>query len=136
MEPFGGFSVRSILRAIFAIALLLGGGGGDWTVAKSQTHESCCCGTPAGVADSCPCPKPEGNRGSSRSSCSNSPVVVASATVRRSQGQRRIEPRPEPTGWASRSMDANASSLDTHPPVGGRDPDLGRHLARLSTFRI
>jgi hypothetical protein len=125
--------VRSILRAILAVLLLLGGGAGDWAPAGTS-HESCCCGTPARVEDRCPCPKPEDNRGSTRSLCAERSASVASPAARRTLGARRIEPRPEPATWAEAAeAPGTAASLGFE---HGRDPDLGRHLARLSTFRI
>jgi hypothetical protein len=123
-----------ILRAILTIVLLLGGGVGDWAPVNAQTHESCCCGTPTGVEDRCPCPKPEGNRAPSRSLCAERAVSVASLAIRRTQRERRVEPRPEPAAWAKSSADPTSS--EPFPHVQGRDPDLGRHLARLGTFRI
>ncbi len=124
--------MRSILRAILAIVLLLGGGAGDW--APAQTHHSCCCGTPSGVEDSCPCPKPEGNR-TPRGACSERQAPVVQAASRQAElGQRCTEPRPEPATWAPGSSSApEGLSL---PSARGRDPDLGRHLASLSFFRI
>jgi hypothetical protein len=138
MEVFGGFSVRSILRAILTLVLLLGGGVGDWAPVQgsiqAQGHESCCCGMPTGSEDSCPCPKPEGNRSPSQSICSDRATAAVAPAARRSQAERRTEPRPEPATWA-RDL---ASTLEDafSPQVQGRDPDLSRHLARLSTFRI
>ena len=46
--------MRSILRAILSVALLLGSGVADWapgsTQMGTQSHESCCCcGIPAGA---------------------------------------------------------------------------------------
>ena len=125
--------MRSILRAILAIVLLLGSGVADWAPAKG--HESCCCGMPA-PEDRCPCPKPEGSRTPHPNACGERLSVVAvQASLRRaSQGQRRTEPRPEPATWATAQ---EARGLDgTIAPSGGRDPDLGRHLARLNTLRI
>ena len=130
--------MRTILRAILSVALLLGSGISDWMPAASQTtsHVSCCCGTPAGMKDSCPCPKPEGNRRPQRNSCTERQTVVATRAARRSeQGQRRTEPRPEPTRWAVAQDVALIESGDAQ-LSRGRDPDLGRHLARLSMFRI
>lgn len=124
--------MRSILRAILAVLLLLGGGAGDW--APAQAHHSCCCGTPSGVEDNCPCPKPEGNR-TPRGACSErQATVVQTASRQAEQGQRRTEPRPEPTGWAG--VAASTPEGLALPAARGRDPDLGRHLAHLSTFRI
>ena len=126
--------VRNLLRTILAVALLLGSGLGDWAPVQTQAHESCCCGMPAGVEDACPCPKPEGNRTPTSNPCSTPTITVASLAARRTQGERRTEPRPEPATWAP--------ALDARELAGlsvaerGRDPDLGRHLARLSTFRI
>ncbi|WP_243294157.1 hypothetical protein [Geothrix mesophila] len=131
--------MRTILRTILAVALLLGGVGGDWALAGDRTaaqpHE-CCCGTvPPGMDDPCPCPKPEGNRAPQRGACAERQQVVATQAARRAeQGQRRTEPRPEPTGW-DRAASVEAESLPLR-AEGGRDPDLGRHLAHLSTFRI
>ena len=127
--------MRSILRAILSFALLLGSGVTDWAPVSAQTavHESCCCGTPAGAEDSCPCPKPEGNRTPSTTLCANRTISVVSLAVRRTQGQRRMEPRPEPTTWAQ-AQDVRALSVPAS--VQGREPDLGRRLAQLGTFRI
>jgi hypothetical protein len=130
--------VRTILRTILAFALLFGSGAADWAPVLAQAgvlnHESCCCGTPASSEDSCPCPKPEGNRSPSTALCALRTVAVASLTVRRTQGQRRTEPRPEPATRA-RALDVRAFA-GFAVAARGRDPDLGRHLARLSTFRI
>ena len=126
--------MRSILRAILAIALLLGSGAGDWTPVQAQA-QACCCGCGMGAGpEGCPCPKPEGNRTPSSNLCTNPTVPVAAWAVRQAQGDRKAEPRPEPATWAQaldiRELDG-ASSTE-----GGRDPGLGRHLARLNTFRI
>ena len=131
--------MRSILRAILAIALLLGGGGGDWALAGSQVAAAphdCCCGTmPSGMEDPCPCPKPEGNRTPQRGACAERQVVANQAARRAEQGERRTEPRPEPAGWARAEAGVSEPIASTH-NAEGRDPDLGRHLARLNTFRI
>jgi hypothetical protein len=135
MESSGGFSVRAILRTILAVALLLGGGLGDWTPVQAQAaHESCCCGMPAGAEDACPCPKPEGNRTPTSNPSSNPTITVAAQAARRTQGERRTEPRPEPATWAQALDIRELSELSI--TERGRDPDLGRHLARLNTFRI
>lgn len=127
--------MRSILRAILAIVLLLGGGAGHWVPATALAHQACCCGMPSGVEDRCPCPKPEGNRTPRGASCSERQATVVQAASRQAeQGQRRTEPRPEPAGWAR--MDCTAPESLALPAARGRDPDLGRHLALLSTFRI
>ena len=131
--------MRTILRAILAVALLLGGVGGDWALAGSQAasqpHDCCCGSMPAGVEDTCPCPKPDGNRAPQRGACAERQNIAAQAVREAEQGERRTEPRPEPAGWARAASDA--STTITHVPArGGRDPDLGRHLASLSTFRI
>lgn len=136
MMVVGGVSVRSILRAILAVALLLGSGAAEWAApVPGQAHE-CCCGTvPASIEDSCPCPKPEGNRGPQRSTCTERQVVVATQAVRRGEpGPRRTEPRPEPTSWAA--LGDAAVAVGFAPRSLGRDPDLGQHLARLGAFRI
>jgi len=131
--------VRTILRAILAVALLLGGWGGDWALAGAQTaaqFHDCCCGTvPSGMEDPCPCPKPEGNRTPLQGACTERQVVAAQAVRRSEQGERRTEPRPEPIGWARGTSNADVTTVPVH-VEGGRDPDLGRHLAHLSTFRI
>jgi hypothetical protein len=134
--------VRTILRAILAVALLLGGGLAEFAPAPVQTktccaHESCgcgCCGRPAGAEDRCPCPKPDGSRGPAQS-LGLDRAATAQAPDLSVQGQRRTESRPEPEAW-----DATAEPSVEGPQSGGtgrgRDPDLGRHLARLNTFRI
>lgn len=134
MDSFGGLSVRSLLRAILTLMLLIGGGVGDWAPAQTPEHASCCCGMPAGVEDSCPCPKPEGNRTPSPSRCSDRATAAVAPMARRSQIERRTEPRPEPTTWAQADDSTRGGYL--LPQVQGRDPDLTRHLARLNTFRI
>jgi len=134
MMTVGGLSLRLILRAILAIGLLLGSGATDWTPAFASAHGSCCCGTLPGAQDACPCPKPEGSRSPSSSSCAKRAVSVAALAVRQAQGQRKVEPRPEPATWARDAATAEPTGLAT--PARGRDPDLGRHLARLESFRI
>ena len=125
--------MRSILRAIFAAVLLLGSLGGDWAPA-TPAHHACCCGTPATHEDTCPCPKPENNR-TPRGTCSERQAPTVQVASRQAeQGQRKTEPRPEPATWA-RATDTASESLPL-PAARGRDPDLGRHLAHLSTFRI
>lgn len=126
--------MRMLLRAILSAALLLGSGVGDWLPVSEQAHESCCCGMPAGIPDTCPCPKPEGNRTPTNAPCTTRTVVAAAPAVRRTQAERRTEPRPEPVDWAwPESPVVLAGQTES---ARGRDPDLGRHLARLSTFRI
>jgi len=135
--------VRMILRAILAAVLLLGGGAGDWAPVQASTapaHESCCCGMPAtspassGMEDGCPCPKPEGSQTPSRSACAPRATTVAALAARRTSSERKTEPRPEPATWAE-APEAAGSRLSPA-STGGRDPDLGRHLAHLATFRI
>lgn len=131
--------MRTVLRAILTLALLLGGGLGDWTAdlpssAAASAHESCCCGEPTGLEDACPCPKPEGNRNPSPNACAARTAVVAAPAARQNQRQRRSEPRPEPVGWAASHAATETRELAKAPR--GRAPDLGRHLAGLSTFRI
>ena len=130
--------MRMLLRTILAVVLLLGSGAADWAPLAGQAgmpaHESCCCGTPAGAEDSCPCPKPEGNRTPSGSLCVNRTISVAAVAARRTQAPRKSEPRPEPATWAQAPEVYGLSGSPA--PARGRDPDLGRHLARLNTFRI
>jgi hypothetical protein len=126
--------VRSILRAILAIALLLGSGVADWAPASVLAHKACCCGIPPSAQDTCPCPKPEGNRAPSSTPCVKRTVSVAALAGQATQSKRRIEPRPEPAAWAEDAL--VLASVWTSTAMGGRDPDLGRHLARLNTFRI
>lgn len=130
--------MRTILRAILSVALLLGSGISDWMPAASQVAslDPCCSGTPASTGDSCPCPKPENNRTPQRGACTERQAVVAQQAARRGdQGQRRTEPRPEPASWAV-AQDVAVGECRNAQPSRGRDPDLGTHLARLSTFRI
>ncbi|WP_291270872.1 hypothetical protein [Geothrix sp.] len=135
--------MRLILRAILTVVLLLGSGAGIWTpVQAHESHESCCCGAPTGIGagigtgmeDSCPCPKPEGNRGPAPSTCTERAAAVAAPTARRTQVERRTEPRPEPATWAQAVP--SPERTESFPAAEGRDPDLGRHLARLSALRI
>lgn len=129
--------MRSFLRTILAVALLLGSGIADWMPAAAAQPHDCCCGrVPASLEDTCPCPKPEGTRGPQRSTCTERQVVVVAQAARRTeQGQRRREPRPEPTTWVlAQITDTIESGL--YRLCNARDPDLGRHLARLSLFRI
>lgn len=132
--------MRTILRAILAVALLLGGVGGDWALAEARTapqpHDCCCGPVPSGMEDPCPCPKPDSNRAPQRGACAERTSVAAAQAAREAeQGQRRTEPRPEPAGWA-RAASREAITAGPVHVEGGRDPDLGRHLAHLSTFRI
>ena len=134
---FGGPSLKSILRAILAFALLLGGGAADWAPGTEAAAHACCCGEAAGVEDTCPCPKPESNRGPQRGTCDarSAAVVALQASRRGEQTQRRMEATPLPAGWDRAAVEPGTEAL-----VGrtfrGRDPDLGRHLALLDTFRI
>ena len=131
--------MRNILRAILAFALLLGSGAADWTPGQEPAHEACCCGTPANVDDSCPCPKsengPEGNRTPSSGACSQRQAVVAARAARAEQAQQRQKANPVPAGWDSSSRVVRAEEGTSCSPRG-RDPDLGRHLARLNTLLI
>ena len=132
-------AVRTLLRAMLAVLLLLGGGAAGWLPAPTEAHEACCCGMPTGSEDTCPCPKPESNRGPSRGACTERQVVVAAQAVRRvEQAQRRKEARPLPLGWEpSVAVNTLATlAMGSLRSVGGRDPDLGQHLARLNALRI
>ena len=129
-----GVPLRILLRTILTVVLLLGSGAGDW--APVAAHECCCGAVPAGVEDSCPCPKPESNRSSSRGVCSERQVVVATPAARRAeQARKRMEPRPEPQAWANVAVAVRTEPL-SEVTGWGREPDLGRHLAQLNTFRI
>ncbi|MDP1831769.1 MAG: hypothetical protein Q8K67_06900 [Geothrix sp.] len=132
--------LHAILAPILGLGLLLGSLGSlaaDRAPVQGQAPESCCCGTPAGMEDRCPCPRPEGNRGPSRGTCNERPAVVASQAAPRKgeQGRRRTESRPGPAMWAGAAV---VTSVETGISfvTRGRDPDLGRHLARLSTLRV
>jgi hypothetical protein len=135
--------VRLFLRAIFATLLLLGGGAWDWTPGPIHTgamaHESCCCGTPATPEDSCPCPKPDGHRGPQEGASERATkTALAPQVASRRQGPMapRLEPSPAPLGLQARAA-ALPAGLPGAPVLdSGRDPDLGRHLACLSRFRI
>lgn len=134
--------MRTLLRTLLACALLIGGGGLDWAPAAASaagTHECCCCGMLPGPHHSCPCQKPEGPQGPSQNGCGSrtAPVSTPLALLQRAeQGEtRRSEPRPEP---AAAQVAQVAGTADIQPvlPARGRDPDLGRHLARLNLLRI
>lgn len=133
--------MRILLRTLLACALLIGGLGLDWApaAAAAEAHGTCCCGMLPGPHDTCPCPKPETPQGPSQSGCGTrtTPVSTPLALLQRA-GQaetRRSEPRPEPSAAPATRLAGFVEIL----PVGagqGRDPDLGRHLARLSLLRI
>ena len=129
--------MKSILRAILAIALLLGGGAADWAPGTAVATHACCCGEATGNEDTCPCPKPESNRGPQRGTCDSrsGAVVVLQAPRRGEQAQRRVEAAPAPAGWDRAVVEPDAEAL-----VGRtfqvRVSALGRHLALLDTFRI
>ena len=129
--------MKSILQVILAFALLLGGGVAEWTPSLNgaASHE-CCCGMAAGGEDACPCPKPERSRTPQPGSCQQRAGAVALQAPRRGeQAQRRVEAAPVPADWA-----ATQPLLQNLPErvsfLGGRDPDLGRHLALLRLIRI
>jgi hypothetical protein len=90
------------------------------------------------MEDGCPCPKPEGNQTPSRSACAPRATTVAALAARRTISERKTEPRPEPATWAEAPEAAGTrlASASTPTSAWGRDPDLGRHLAHLATFRI
>jgi hypothetical protein len=130
-----------LLRTLFAVVLLLGSFGGDWALGQNEQKvapHSCCCGMAQGMEDTCPCPKPEGNRTPANGgACTNRQPVTAPlvAACRAESAQRRIEPRPEPATRISARNEALEAVNDSH-SVHGRDPDLGRHLARLGSLLI
>ena len=132
--------MRLVLRAILAVALLLGSGLTDWTPVTAQVpaHEAWCCGMAADLDDTCPCPKPENGpqRGGGSRTCGDRTSAVVQAAPRRAeQSKRRVEPRPEPTTWALARQQNNPDQQSGQAPRG-REPDLGRHLATLGTFLI
>jgi hypothetical protein len=88
------------------------------------------------MEDPCPCPKPDTNRTPQRGACTERQTVAAQAAREAEQGERRAEPRPEPAGWTGSAASEVAACATASAGARGRDPDLGRHLARLSTFRI
>lgn len=130
--------MRILLRAILSVALLLGGGLGDWSALGStelgQGHEACCCGTPAGLPDTCPCPQPDGNRTPTKTACVERQASVSLLAEQQAPAKRRLEASPVPAGWVAVAVNP-IQSLPTPGPAG-RDVDLGRHLARLSLLRI
>jgi hypothetical protein len=134
METPGVFSMRSLLRAILIFALLFGSGVADLAPVQTVPHESCCCGSSAGAEDTCPCPKPEGNSAPSRGTCATRGVVATQALSRIVVAQRRREARPEPKIWVGSKAVSKINGYFSQ--TRERDPDLQRHLARLSTFRI
>lgn len=130
--------MRILVRSLLACALLFGGLGWSWTpvpVQAAEPHE-CCCGMVPGPHHDCPCPKPETpsqNGCGSRTQGATAPLVWLQ---RAAQGETRREaPRPLPAaGQRVAGLAADAPSM----PISGwgRDPDLGRHLARLRLLRI
>lgn len=131
--------MRTLLRTLLACALLIGGVGLDWapTAAAAESHEACCCGMLPGPHDTCPCPKPEGPQGPAQNGCGTrtTPLTAPQALLRQAeQGEtRRRETTPVPVVLRM----VQVAGHEGVPSVGiGRDPDLGRHLARLSLLRI
>lgn len=131
--------MRMLLRAILSVALLLGGGLGDWSAlgspATGPAHEACCCGTPAGLPDTCPCPQPDGNRTPTRTTCGERQGAVSLVATQEAARQRRVEASPVPRTRATPSLRVAAARVGPFENQG-RDTDLGRHLARLSLLRI
>lgn len=130
--------MRILLRVILSVALLLGGGLGDWSALGAtgigQAHEACCCGTPAGLPDTCPCPQPDGNRTPTKTACGERQASVSLLAEQQAPGKRRIEASPVPEGWATAPALRTAKVAPAGPE--GRAADLGRHLARLNLLRI
>ena len=105
--------------------------------ADAAAPHECCCGMTAGGEDTCPCPKPERSRTPQPGSCQQRTGAAALHAPRRGeQAERRVEATtPVPADWtATQPLLRNLPELVSF--IGGRDPDLGRHLARLSTIRI
>lgn len=134
--------MRPLLRALLAFALLIGGVGLDWAPAAAsaaEAHDCCCCGMLPGPHHSCPCQKPEGPQGPSQNGCGGRTAPLSTPLVllqRAEQGEpRRSESRPEPPA-VQVALVAGPADLQPILPARGRDPDLGRHLARLNLLRI
>lgn len=133
--------MRTLLRTLLACALLIGGLGQDWASfpAPAQAHAPCCCGCCGGAQDHCPCPKPETPQGPAQNDCGtrSTPLSTPLALLQRAAQSdiRRSEPRPTLLARADQAPIA-PEKVATVGLSRGRDPDLGRHLARLSLLRI
>lgn len=134
--------MRTLLRTLLACALLIGGVGLDWTPATAsapETHACCCCGMLPGPHDSCPCPKPESPQGPAQNGCGSRTTGVSTPLALLRQAEQgeclRSEPQPAPPALAVVRVE-EAPGPHSARSARGRDPDLGRHLARLSFLRI
>ncbi|MDE3033188.1 MAG: hypothetical protein KGI56_05945 [Acidobacteriota bacterium] len=137
--------MRALLRTLLACALLIGGLGQDWVQVpvSAKAHSPCCCGCCDGMAggapDSCPCPRPETPQGPAQNGCGSrsTPLSAPLALLQRAaQGElQRTEPRLAALAAVDRAFTVPGTASTGSLPRG-RDPDLGRHLARLSLLRI
>lgn len=136
--------MRSFLRTVLALALLIGGWGLDWVPIAGSTpapHHCCHCGMLPGPHESCPCQKPEGPQGPSQNGCggSRSTPISGPLAFLEAAGQGETlgsEPLPWPPGRIGTPDSCEAESGAGATTGHGRDPDLGRHLARLRLLRI
>jgi hypothetical protein len=118
--------MRVLSRLLLALALTFVGGAGF--VGSAAPAEAACC------EDTCPCPCPPPTPARHRPPAAAAPAVPAAPAP---AAARKVEPRTEPRPFA-----AFVPAPEAHrvvPPLTdgrGRDPDLSRHLARLSLHRI
>ena len=121
-------------RILLAFALITGAGS-----AMVPRPEAPACGCCDGSMDQCPCGPATPAPGSHRSPCNApapAPAVAQAPDAREAAPEAEREAQPldgldEPSR-PGRSAAAPVPGTEAR----GRAPDLGRHLARLGTFRI
>jgi hypothetical protein len=120
--------VRALSRILLAFALTFVGGTGFLSLAAPEAA-SCC-------DEVCPCPPPPPTPTSHRLPATATAPVAVSASA--PAVARKTEPRTDSPAFAAFAAGPQAP-VGTLPPFAegrGRDPDLGRHLAKLSRHRI
>ncbi len=122
--------MRFLSRLLLALALALGAGQG---LSLPPEVPACgCCDTPS---EPCPC-APAAPAPAHRAPCaapSPAPAAVEEVASAKAQDVRAPEARPwTEAAWAA-LLDARERQVGG---PRGRDPDLGRHLARLRLLRI
>ncbi len=122
--------MRLLARLLLALALALGAGQGLSLPAEAPACG--CCDTPA---EPCPC-GPTTPAPAHRAPCA-APANVATP-ARNAEAAEAPTPRlQEPSPWPEAGRARASADLGVEGAAPrGRDPDLGRHLARLRLLRI